>query len=1497
MEAPRSDTRSYALTSAEQRVWRFEQLNPGLQTYNIPLLLRLGGSLDRDALKRALQQLVDRHPALRSRFVTDVDGRPLRIVEHDLALAQSFVDLSFLSGEEQEAELDRLIGVESAKLFDLEKGPLVRAVTYGLGPTAHAVLVMMHHLITDGRSVNILLSDLGSIYRAIRDGEPMPPPRVKAAFSEPGSRPGQDRDAVEEGQLRFWREQLARVPVELQLPVDRPRSARPAGPGAYHEFALPPELVDRLSAFAREFETTLFTALIAAYQALLARYTGQTDILVGVPVAGRSEETRDRVGLFVNTVALRADLAGDPSFGQLLLQLRQRARDAYANQDVPIERVVEELISSGDLKGDALFRTMINYRSFDTSALALCGFEATARRLPTLSAVSDLDLTLERSGAGMLARFNHPARLFDPSTVRNIARHFLGLIEAALRDPDAPLSRLTFIEASERDRMLERGEGEHLDIGSASLLELIGQQARSVPDQPAISWRDGQLTYRELEERSGALAGLLVERGVKAESIVGLCLDRSPDLIVAVLAILQAGGAYLPLDPGYPDERLAFMVGDSSVRFVVTKGDLARRFSEHVPSITTIDEFRVRDRGVTRAPERRAAPEDLAYVIYTSGSAGRPKGVMVEHGSLLNHSVWFNKAFDLGPGDHVLQRTATSFDASVWEIFSTLSSGATLVLPSEDERSDPVALSGLLASRRVTILQCVPSFLDVLLKAQAFRGLPSLRLVFCGGEPLPAGSVADLARQTGARCVNLYGPTEATIDALWSEVSPSAERVAIGRPIANGRVYILDPYLEPVPTGVPGELWIGGAGVARGYLNRPDLTAERFVPSPFTAGDRLYRTGDRARWRNDGEIEFLGRIDGQIKLRGYRIELGEIEAVLKSLPGISSAAAAVREDMPGDRRLVAYVVPAANSETDPDSLRAELQRRLPGYMVPSAIVPLNEFPLTPNDKLDRAALPAPRPQARSSAPPTSETEKTLAALWAEVLGDRHLGIDDDFFDLGGHSLLAARIVSRVNAQFGIALPLKALFLAPTVRELAAEIDSSPKRGPADDPIAPASRDGPMPLSSAQESLWLLHQLDPGSPHYVVPEIVRMRGPLDLAALERALWQLVERHEALRTRFDLFDGAPMQIVDPPRRPAVPLVDLSGFPSEEDRRRELDRRIRSLMARPFDLADDPPMRLALYSLAAEDHVLVLCIHHIVTDGWSMKLIRDELGGLYRAALADVPPLAPPKLQYADYAAWQRRNGEAVARSHLAYWVDTLVGAPPLELPLDRPRPPFQSHRGESFAFPIPQDELTALRALARSRGTTLFTALLASAQLLFARYSGQDDFVLGIPAAGRARPELEGVVGLFVNMLAFRARVPGGESFAAHLDRTRDALSEAFAHQEAPFDRLVRALDPPRDPSRHPIFQVTVNHILRDEDAARWADLEVSPMPFEPKTAKFDLGLLFLESPRALSVRVDYVPDLFDLERIERLADDFVTLLRGATSRPDAPVQALRPLDLG
>ena len=1489
MKEPRSDRPFHALSSAENRLWLAEQLNPGLPTYTVPILLRLSGPLDRDALHRSIQEMSNRHAGLRTHFAIDRDGRPERIVDRASLLVSSFVDLSLLDRIARQEELDRLLAAESLKRFDLRASPLFRAVTYRLDLTEHAVLLAMHHIIADGWSINILLNDLAAIYEALRAGKLPPGPGTTGDYPDYVARQARDREELHERQLAFWCERLAGSSGELHLPFDRPRAAMPGGRGTYHEFPLSAEPVERLSALACRLGTTPFTGLLATYQALLSRYTGQTDVSVGVPVAGRTEDSRDIVGLFVNTVVVRADLSDDPSFGQLLAQLGQRTRDAYAHQDVPVDQVMEALSACREASRGALFRTLINYRSFNTSALARCGLRAVAQRLPTPTAVSDLDLTLEKRDGRLFARFNYPVELFDPGTIRTFARHFAGLIDAVGGDPDTPLSRLTFVDEAEAGRLLRWSEGDQLAEEATDLIEMIADQARAAPDRAAILWDAGQISYRELDARSQALAAMLVEQGVRSETIVGLGLGRSPGLIVAVLAILRAGGAYLPLDPAYPDERLAFMIRDADVRFVVTDAGLAGRFSEHVPRTFTIETLPAQPDALI-GPEQPRAPNQLAYVIYTSGSTGQPKGVLVEHRNLLNHTLWFNKKFGLGPGDRVLQRTATSFDASVWEIFSTLSSGATLVLPPDDARSDPVALARLLTSQQVTVVQCVPSFLEVLLKANVLRGVSRLRLIFCGGEPLTAPLVADLARQTGARCINLYGPTEATIDALWSEVPPSAERVTIGRPIANCRAHVLDADMRPVPTGVPGELWIGGAGVARGYLGRPALTAERFVPSPFVVGDRLYRSGDRARWRESGEIEFLGRTDGQVKLRGYRIELGEIEATLKSLPSVARAVATVREDAPGDQRLVAYVVPAAGPEPDPVSLRAALQRRLPDYMVPSAIMMIAAFPLLPNGKLDRTALPLPSSAASSSSVPTTETEKAVVALWADALGVERVGTDDNFFDLGGHSLLAVRIMSRIVAKFGTSIPLKTFILAPTVKDLAAEIDARAGVVAIDDRIMSVTEGGPLLLSSAQESLWLLHQLDPESAHYVVPEIVRLHGPIDLLALERALERLLERHEALRTRFETLDGVPLQIIDPPAPVRLPIVDLSGVPSANDRTRELDRHIAALIARPFNLAADLLVRPTLYALGPDEHVLALCIHHIVCDGWSMTLMLNELGELYRAARGEATPALPHReVRYVDYAAWQRRNANAIAAAHLSFWVERLAGAPRLELPVDKPRPRFQSHRGESFAFEIPSSEVAALRALARSRRTTLFAALLAVVQRLLARSAGQEDVVVGVPVAGRTRPETENIVGYFVNMLPLRMYVPTGEAFTSHIDRIRDALSEAFTYQDMPLDQIVRALNPPRDLSRHPLFQISVNHLLHGDAVLKWADLDVIRLPLKTRTAKFDLSIVFVEYAHEVSVRVDYATDLFESATIEGMAAEFLALLARLVQSSEIPEQ--------
>ncbi|HEV2734573.1 MAG TPA: amino acid adenylation domain-containing protein, partial [Longimicrobiaceae bacterium] len=927
---------------------------------------------------------------------------------------------------------------------------------------------------------------------------------------------------------------------------------------------------------------------------------------------------------------------------------------------------------------------------------------------------------------------------------------------------------------------------------------------------------------------------------------------------------------------------------------LLTRGGLAARFGGWAGEVVCLDAERERiaaERAV--APAVAVDPEQLAYVIYTSGSTGRPKGVAVPHRALSNHMAWMQRAFPLAPADRVLQTTPAGFEASVWEFWAPLLAGATLVVAPPEAHRDPAELLRTLERERITVVQVVPSLLHALLERPGVEGAcGTLRRLFCGGEALGAELAARARAATGAEVVNLYGPTEVCIDSVAQVYAGgSAATVPIGRPTDNVRAYVLDAWGAPAGTGVPGELYLGGVQVARGYLGRPELTAETFLPDPFLPGSgaRMYRTGDRVRRLATGELEFLGRVDQQVKVRGFRIESGEVEAALESHPAVRAAAVVLREDRPGDARLVGYVVAGEGETVASAALREHLAARLPEYMLPSAFVRLDALPLTPSGKTDRRALPAPEvSEAAGFTAPRTPTEETLAGIFGEVLGAERVGVHDNFFELGGHSLLATRVVSRVLSALGVELPLRALFEAQTVAELAERIDAERRAGAgaALPPLVPVPREGPLPPSFAQRRLWFIDRLEPGSTAYNVPLPLRLRGALDARTLERAMGEVVRRHEALRTVFDEVDGEPVQTVRPAGALPLPVCDLCRLP-EAAREAESGRLVRDDARRPFELRRGPLLRAALLRLAPDRHVLVLTMHHIVADGWSTGVLFRELAALYPAYLAgEASPLAEPEVQYADYAAWQRSwlEGDALERQ-LAWWRENLAGAPAvLDVPTDRPRRALPAARAASVGRRLGRETSERLRATARAAGATRHMALLAGLDVLLARWSGEEEVVVGTPTAGRTRREVEGLIGLFVNTLALRADVSGDPSFRELLGRVREGALGAYAHQDLPFERLVEALGPERSLSHAPLFQVVFS--LEDGAGAipSLGGVEAEPFPAGTDGVKTDLDVVASEREGGLALTLTYREELWDASTVERVADAYAAILEAVAADP-------------
>ncbi|WP_343073630.1 amino acid adenylation domain-containing protein [Pyxidicoccus fallax] len=1493
---PIDRTGALPLSFAQQRLWFLDQLVPDSALYNMPAPLRLEGSLDVAALERSLTELVRRHEVLRTSFPAEA-GQPLQVISPPASMPLERVDLSALPADEREAEARRLIEAECRKPFSLARGPLLRALLLKLAETEHVLLLNLHHIISDGWSMGVLAREVVALYEAFSQGRPSPLPELPVQYADFASwQRGWLQGEALEAQFSYWSQQLAGAPQLLELPTDRPRPATQSYRGATLSRLMPQALSQALQVLCQREGVTSFMALLAGFQALLSRYSGQTDVVVGTDIAGRTHaDTESLIGFFINQLVMRGDLSGDPTFRELLGRTRQATLGAYAHQDVPFEELVRVLNPERSLAHAPIFQVKLVLQNAPTTELHVPGLTFRGTEGSTGAAKFDLTLSIQETPEGLSCLADYSTDLFDAGTMARMLEHLQVVLEAAVARPDTRLSSLPFFTEAERQRLLVDWNGTHAELEDSCAHRLFEAQVRRTPDATALQMGATSLTYRQLDERANQLAWHLRSLGVGPEVLVGLCVERSPELVVSILAVLKAGGAWLPLDSSYPTERLSFMLRDARPPVLLTHEKLADELPVQNELLVLLDSEwdSLISRQPTHAPDVRVLPDNLAYVIYTSGSTGRPKGTLLRHRGLCNTARETVTFMDLGPGRRLLQFFSSAFDASVSEIFPALLSGACLVLASRDELMPGEPLLELVSRHSITTLKLTPSVLAQL-EPEGLRGIQTL---ITAGEACPPELVARF--QPGRRFVNAYGPTEATVCATVN-TDVDSQRVSIGKPFHNVRTYVLDALLRPVPVGVPGELFIGGLGLARGYLGRPELTAERFIPNPFASepGERLYRTGDKARWLADGTLEYLGRIDSQVKLRGFRIELGEVESVLASHPSVREAVVSLREDGGNGAKLVAYLVAQADESLDAAALRSFAGQKLPEYMVPATFVVLPALPLTSSGKVDRKALPAPDSALSAGVEyvaPRNETERKLAALWSEVLQVEKVGIHDNFFELGGHSLLVTQISSRIRASLGVDLPLPTLFESSTIEALARAVESVTldTAAPHLPPLRPVERTGALPLSFAQQRLWFLDQLVPDSALYNMPAPLRLEGSLDVAALERSLTELVRRHEVLRTSFPSDAGQPLQVIAPPASMPLDRVDLSALPAEE-REAEARRLIEAECRKPFSLARGPLLRALLLKLADTEHVLLLNLHHIVSDGWSMGVLAREVVALYGAFSQGQPsPLPELPVQYADFASWQRGwlQGEAL-EAQFSYWRQQLTGAPQLlELPTDRPRPAMQSYRGALLSRLMPATLANALQALCQREGVTSFMALLSGFQALLSRYSGQTDVVVGTDIAGRTHADTEGLIGFFINQLVMRGDLSGDPTFRELLGRTRQATLGAYAHQDVPFEELVRVLNPERSLAHAPLFQVKL--VLQNTPTV---ELRVPGLTFRgadsgASAAKFDLTLSIQEMPEGLSCVADYSTDLFDAGTMARMLEHLQVLLEAAVAQPDTRLSSL------
>ncbi len=1499
------DSHSLPLSFAQQRLWFLEQLDPGNPTYNIPAAVHLQGNLNVAALEESINEIIKRHEILRTSFVT-IDGQPIQVIASELKLTLPVIDLQELTKTASEQVVQELITKAAQQPFDLTQIPLLRVSLLHLSPSENVVLFTMHHIISDGWSINILIQELTTLYPKFLHGKPSPLPELLIQYADFGMWQRQWLEGeVLETQINYWKQQLGGELPVLNLPTDKPRIAVQTSPGETQKFALSRTLTTVLIQLSQEQEATLYMVLLTAFNILLYRYTKQEDILIGSPIANRNQiETESLIGFFVNTLVMRTDLRGNLNFCQLLARVREVALAAYAHQDLPFEKLVDELQTSRHLGYTPLFQVMFALQNAPRTSLNLPGLTLKSLEVKTNTAKFDLSLFLTNTEEGLRGTFEYNTDLFQPATIARMVEHFQILLAGIVANPQEKLSQLPLLSQQEKHQLLiEWNNTAGNNSPDVLIHQLFEAQVEKTPDAVAVIFENQQLTYRELNQRANKLAHYLQKLGVKPEVLVGICVERSLNMLIGLLAILKAGGAYIPLDPNYPQERLGFILADTQVPVLLTQASRLAALPEHQGQTICLDtNWHLIEQ---QSPENicsQITAENLAYVIYTSGSTGKPKGVQISHRALNNFLFAMQQSPGITEEDTLLAVTTYSFDIAALELFLPIIVGARLVIVSREVAADGIQLSAALTNSQATLMQATPATWQLLLAA-GWGGNQQLKIL-CGGEALPA----HLANQLRERCAslwNMYGPTETTIWSAAAEVKTINRTVTISQPITNTQIYILDRYHQLVPVGVPGQVCIAGDGLARGYFHRPDLTAEKFIPHPFSdkPSARLYQTGDLARYLSKGEIEYIGRIDHQVKIRGFRIELGEIEAVLNRDSGIQEAVVIVREDHPGNKYLAAYIVPVEDMTLAIAQLRHLLKAQLPEYMVPDAFVILEALPLTPNGKINRQALPAPKNTRldlqNSYVPPRTPVEEILVSIWSQVLNQQQVEIYNNFFELGGHSLLATQVISRVYEAFNVELPLRYLFESPTVADLALHIDqliSHTKDGLRVPPMLPRQPNQELTLSFAQQRLWFLEQLQPGNSAYNISTTVRLSGVLNVEILTHSISEIISRHEALRTIFTTMAGQPVPVIIPSPNFTLPIIDLRKIPLSA-RETEAIRLAKEEFRRPFDLTEWPLLRVSLLQLNTAEYVLILTMHHIISDLWSMGILIQELVTLYKT-LSDgkSSPLPSLPIQYADFAIWQQEwlQGE-VFQAQLSYWKQQLGhNLPILKLPTDRPRVDVSTSKGATYSFWLSPKLYEDVKTLSLQEGVTLFMTLLAAFETLLNRYTGQDDIVVGTDVANRNSAKTEGLIGFFVNLLVLRTNLSGNPSFREVLKRVREVALGAYAHQDLPFAKLVEELRPDRSASSTPLFQVLFVLQNVPMPTVEVSGLQLTSMEIDNELAKFDLALFLTETESGIVGNWKYNADLFDASTIIRISEHFAIFLQSIIAQPDARINSLEIL---
>jgi amino acid adenylation domain-containing protein len=1488
LRVDRSNVKNIPLSFSQERLWFIDQLEGSVQ-YHLPTVLRLKGKLNRDALAFAFQNIVNRHEVLRTVF-HERDGQAWQYIKEQDAFELDSIDGTRY--EKDQNALSKLLEKLIRQPFDLSNDYMVRASLITLNQEEHLLVVTMHHISSDGWSLSIIVNEVAELYASfVEDRVPkMEPLKIQYADYAIWQRKYLQGEVLNK-KLSSWKEKLSGT-TPLQIPADFPRPIIQSTRGSTTGFYISRELTIALNEFSQKHEVTLFMTLLAAFKVLLYRYSGQKDICVGTPIAGRQyPEVEGLIGFFINTLVLRSEVDGSSSFTSLVKQIKATTMQAYENQEVPVEKIVELVVKERDMSRNPLFQVLFSLQNTPEVPELRLG-EMTLFREKMTGNTSKLDISfyMSESADGLHGGAEYCTDLFNKQTIDQMIVHLRQLLSSIIESPHEKIDALSMLTKADEHRLIEQfNDTSEIYPKQKTIVDLFEEQAEQNAASVAVIFEDQVLTYQVLNERSNQLAHYLRKHGVTQETIVPLCIERGIDMLVGLLGILKAGAAYTPIDPEYPGDRINYMLIDTGASLAI--GSKAARSKlqtiENLEIIELDRDWPVIGKESKKNLQTRSKSDSLAYVIYTSGSTGKPKGVMIEHRSVINLLMSISKQVQFVPESVFLSVTTFSFDICYLEFYMPLVSGATLIVVSRDVAMDGYKLSKSISDHRPSHMQGTPSTWQLLLEAD-WKNTESVTMLV-GGEAVKE-SLKNQLTQIG-NVYNVYGPTETTIWSASTKLEPD-HKVVIGKPLANTSIYILSEGNQLCPPKVAGEICIGGDGLARGYLNRPDLTMEKFISDPFSkeSGARLYRTGDLGRWLPDGNIEYISRLDDQVKIRGYRIELGEIESVLQQISTIKEAVVLAKEDINGNKRLVAYIV--AEGSFDRDTSTAYLNSKLPEYMVPSIWVELESLPLTANGKINRKALPEPDTNEllrNEYIAPRTTTEHALAGIWQELLGIQTVGINDNFFQLGGHSLLAMRVISSIRKQLRIDIGIRDLFIHPTIAALSAHLQT---QSPA--LLLPAievqARPDNILLSFSQERLWFIDRLE-GSMQYHMHSVLRLKGKLNTPALEQALKSIVDRHEALRTIYKEHEGQPRQIIMDKGSWKLSMTQGFHYKTDSDGLRQL---IKEIINHPFDLAKDYMLRADLVAIDPAEHLLVVTMHHIASDGWSLGIIVKEVTELYNAFNENrASDLKPLPLQYADFAIWQHKylQGEILDKK-LGYWKQKLEDTVPLQLPTDYPRPAIQSTRGSLQVFHVEKELADSIAALSQKYGSTLFMTLLAAFKVLLHRYSGQNDICVGTPIAGRQQQDLEGLIGFFVNTLALRSEVNSEVSFEELLQNIKATTLEAYENQEIPFEKVVDAVVKERDMGRSPLFQVMlVLQNTADIPEVNLGEVSLSGDRYQHTTAMFDLTFFIIEAEDGLRGRMEYCTDLFNESTIARMIAHFKELLSSIAKTPGQKIGKL------